>query len=154
MPARLSSATVVDRFIPPPAHAGYGGLKRALDVTIAVTVPVVLPPVWLAIACAFKLTSPRPVVFIRAVVGRGGNALVYHKFRTLRHNNDDSTHRAFLEYYVRGRRQFVVETDRSLRWPAALAVVRMASGHRCNSLRRRLLLGLPAVGYEKQWRRA
>jgi lipopolysaccharide/colanic/teichoic acid biosynthesis glycosyltransferase len=66
-----------DIFALPPTHPGYDQLKRALDITFALVVFVVLSPLWLAIACVVKLTSPGPVLFSRIVVGRYGNRLVF-----------------------------------------------------------------------------
>jgi lipopolysaccharide/colanic/teichoic acid biosynthesis glycosyltransferase len=100
-----------DPFTVPPAHRDYDRVKRIMDLAIAVLVLVVLSPLWLAIACAIKLTSRGPVLYSRTVVGRGGRPFVYYKFRTMRHGNDDSAHRAFLQAYVKEDRPFAVKTD-------------------------------------------
>jgi lipopolysaccharide/colanic/teichoic acid biosynthesis glycosyltransferase len=72
---------------------------------------VLFSPLWLAIAAAIKLSSPGPVLFSRTVIGRRGYPFVYYKFRTMYHGNDDSTHRAFLERYVKQDKPFAVERD-------------------------------------------
>ncbi len=97
--------------MPPPSHPGYDVLKRVLDVTIAASALVVFSPIWLVLGCAVKLTSPGPVLFTRTVVGRRGRRFTYFKYRTMRHNNDDSAHLAFLQGYVKEDRPFAVEVD-------------------------------------------
>ena len=68
---------------------GYGlstssrALKRALDLSCAVAVLIVLAPLMLWIAAAIKLTSPGPVFFRQRRVGRNGRAFHVLKFRTM-----------------------------------------------------------------------
>jgi lipopolysaccharide/colanic/teichoic acid biosynthesis glycosyltransferase len=111
LPTRPFLTGASDPFAVPPAHPGYDQLKRTMDLAIAVLVLVALAPLWLVVACAIKLTSRGPVLYSRTVVGRGGRPFVYYKFRTMRHGNDDSAHRAFLQSYVTENRPFAVETD-------------------------------------------
>jgi lipopolysaccharide/colanic/teichoic acid biosynthesis glycosyltransferase len=100
-----------DPFRPPPAHPFYDESKRLIDCIVAGTVLFGLSPLWLGIAAAVKLTSPGPVFFMRTVVGRRGQTFTYFKFRTMQHRNDDSTHRSFLEQYVRDNKPFAMERD-------------------------------------------
>ena len=72
---------------------------------------LMLSPLWLAIAVAIKLTSSGPVFFTRTVVGRNGKRFTYYKFRTMRHGNDDSVHRAFLQHYVTENKPYRVQRD-------------------------------------------
>jgi lipopolysaccharide/colanic/teichoic acid biosynthesis glycosyltransferase len=72
---------------------------------------LMLSPLWLAIAVAIKLTSSGPVFFTRTVVGRNGKRFTYYKFRTMRHGNDDSVHRAFLQRYVTENKPYRVQRD-------------------------------------------
>jgi lipopolysaccharide/colanic/teichoic acid biosynthesis glycosyltransferase len=109
--SRVPSRESAGPFVVPPAHCGYDRLKRALDVTIAVLALFCLSPLWLAIAVAIKLTSQGPVLFSRTVIGRAGTPFVYYKFRTMRHDNNDDTHRAFIEAYVKEDRPFMLTTD-------------------------------------------
>lgn len=104
-------AATRDPFGAPPAHPLYDQGKRVLDCLVAAGVLLGLSPIWLAIAAAIKLTSPGPVFFTRTVIGRRGQPFTYYKFRTMRHNNDDSAHRAFLERYVKENKPFAVERD-------------------------------------------
>jgi lipopolysaccharide/colanic/teichoic acid biosynthesis glycosyltransferase len=94
-----------------PSRLLYDRASRCLNCAIAGGVLLLLSPLWLAIAVAIKLTSPGPVFFTRTVVGRNSRGFVYYKFRTMRHRNDDSTHRAFLEQYVTENKPYRVERD-------------------------------------------
>lgn len=87
-------------------------LKRALDILIAVIMLIVLAPLMLAIALLIKLDSPGPVIFSQERVGakvRGkGNkrswevcSFTIYKFRTMYHNANSETHRAFVQALIR-----------------------------------------------------
>src|SRR5204862_5832201 len=48
----------------PPAFAGWQwGVKRSFDVAVSTLVIVIGSPLWAAIACAIKLSSPGPVFY-------------------------------------------------------------------------------------------
>jgi undecaprenyl-phosphate galactose phosphotransferase len=79
---------------------GYDLAKRITETTIALLILVVLSPLWLLVALAIKLTSPGPVLFRGRVVGRNGHEFTYYKFRSMRHNSDNSQHRKFISEYV------------------------------------------------------
>jgi lipopolysaccharide/colanic/teichoic acid biosynthesis glycosyltransferase len=83
------------------APAGYGVAKRALDVTVVLLVLVVGLPIWLLIALLIKLTSPGPVLYRGTVIGRGGAAFRYYKFRTMVTDGDSTAHKQWLEQFVK-----------------------------------------------------
>ena len=58
-------------------------LKRTMDVTIAAAVLVATLPVLALAAVAIKLTSPGPVFFRQARIGRGGRPFTIVKLRTM-----------------------------------------------------------------------
>jgi lipopolysaccharide/colanic/teichoic acid biosynthesis glycosyltransferase len=60
-------------------------VKRAVDVVVAVTALVVLSPLVALIAVAVKLSSPGPVLFRQARLGKGGLPFMLYKFRTMQH---------------------------------------------------------------------
>ena len=107
----LTPVTPPDPFAAPKTHPFYDTTKRAVDGVAAGAILFMLSPLWLGIAAAIRLTSRGPILFTRTVMGRGGQPFVYYKFRTMRHNNDDSTHRKFIEGYVKENRPFAVERD-------------------------------------------
>ena len=58
-------------------------LKRFVDIVLSTVALVVLAPLFLVIAVAIKLTSPGPVFFVQARVGRYGKTFTFYKFRSM-----------------------------------------------------------------------
>lgn len=83
------------------ARPFYDWGKRLGETLIALVVLVGLAPLWAILALLIKITSPGPVLFRGRVVGQGGREFTYYKFRSMRHNNDNSQHKAFIERYVK-----------------------------------------------------
>jgi len=68
----------------PPAFAGWQwGVKRSFDVVVSTFVIVVGSPLWVAIACAIKVTSPGPVFYRDQRIGLGDRPFGMMKFRTM-----------------------------------------------------------------------
>ncbi len=57
--------------------------KRALDLTLAVAMLILLAPVLVAIFVAVRLASPGPALFAQPRVGREGRVFRAYKFRTM-----------------------------------------------------------------------
>ena len=76
--------------------------KQALDYALAGLLLLVCAPLFLVIAVLIKLTSPGPVFYVQQRVGRGGKVFPFYKFRTMKHNSDDSVHREFSRDFIRG----------------------------------------------------
>ncbi len=85
--------------------------KRWMDITLSLLLLVVSFPLLLLIALLIKLDSPGPVFFNQrrvglrklAVSGRKRwelGAFTMYKFRTMRLNLDDSSHRAYMRAFV------------------------------------------------------
>ena len=83
------------------APAGYSAVKRAMDVAVVLVVLVIGLPVWLLIALLIKLTSAGPVFYRGTVIGRGGVAFRYYKFRTMVTGGDNTAHKQWLEQFVK-----------------------------------------------------
>ncbi|HSN76328.1 MAG TPA: sugar transferase [Anaerolineae bacterium] len=83
------------------APAGYAAAKRALDVVVVLLVLVVGLPIWLLIALLIKLSSAGPVFYRGTVIGRGGVAFRYYKFRTMVTGGDNTAHKQWLEQFVK-----------------------------------------------------
>ena len=59
-------------------------VKRGMDLLVASLALVVLSPLIIVIAAAVKLSSPGPVFFRQARLGKGGVSFTLYKFRTMR----------------------------------------------------------------------
>ena len=79
-----------------------GVLKRGFDIVAASLMAVVLLPLYLAIAFLVKSSSPGPVLFIQERLGRHGRPFKFYKFRSMRHDADDSIHRQFAAMFING----------------------------------------------------
>jgi lipopolysaccharide/colanic/teichoic acid biosynthesis glycosyltransferase len=86
---------------PRPRHAVRLGLIheaviRALDVAIALLAIIVLAPLLLFLAVLVRSTSRGPAMFRQGRVGRGKRHFTLLKLRTMRADNDDNLHRAYV----------------------------------------------------------
>ena len=91
----------------PAAEAGVPVLedrpwKRPLDIVGAVLVLLASLPLWPVIALLIKLTSPGPVFYVQAAIGRGGRVFRFYKFRSMRADADNGIHRRYIARFVRG----------------------------------------------------
>jgi lipopolysaccharide/colanic/teichoic acid biosynthesis glycosyltransferase len=72
--------------------SGDGGAalicKRTLDVALALTLLVVLAPLFVLVAVLIRLTSRGPVLYWQTRVGRGGVEFPFPKFRSIVVNAD------------------------------------------------------------------
>ena len=80
----------------------FRAVKRAVDTTISGVGLVVFSPLLLVIALAVALTSRGPVIYKQERIGRDGQIFRMYKFRTMKQNNDDSEHRAFVAQQLAG----------------------------------------------------
>ena len=85
------------------ASRSYLVSKRVLDLMGAGLGLVLLSPVMLLLACLVRATSAGPAIFRQTRIGRFGKPFVCYKFRTMRHNADEMTHRAFVKAYAEGQ---------------------------------------------------
>ncbi|MDX6696195.1 MAG: hypothetical protein QOF02_3798 [Blastocatellia bacterium] len=76
--------------------------KRASDIIIAGVALLILSPLWLIIAALIKLDSRGPVFYKQERVGMDGRIFLFYKFRTMRLNADDTTHREYQRKYIAG----------------------------------------------------
>ncbi len=67
----------------PSDHPSLRGLKRTLDVVVAVLALLLALPLLAACAVAIRLTSKGPIFFFQSRAGRGGQAFSIVKFRTM-----------------------------------------------------------------------
>lgn len=83
----------------------YSIAKRLMDILLCIlALPLVLPVMALC-ALAIRLDTPGPVLFVQERIGKGGRKFRMFKFRTMQYGLDTSTHRAFMQAYIRGAAQ-------------------------------------------------
>jgi lipopolysaccharide/colanic/teichoic acid biosynthesis glycosyltransferase len=86
-------------------------LKRSVDVVGASVAISLFAPLMLITAAAVKMTSPGPVIFKQARLGKGGVPFVFYKFRSMHCNVDDSIHRDFVTSLIGGDHQSINQQD-------------------------------------------
>ena len=85
-----------------PYRRRYQVAKRMMDVAICLLALPVILPLMAICALAILLDSPGPVLFVQERIGKGGRPFRMVKFRTMRHDLDDSHHRTFMKAFVNG----------------------------------------------------
>lgn len=83
--------------------------RRALDLTVAVSLLLLLAPLLVVIAALVRLESPGSPVFRQRRVGRDEVPFTVYKFRTMRAGADAAPHRAYVAQLITG------ETETSAR---------------------------------------
>ena len=74
--------------------------------TLALALIAVLAPLWLVIAALIKATSPGPVLFRMPIIGRGGRAFTYYKFRTMKTGGDNGEHQKWIRSFVQSDKPY------------------------------------------------
>jgi exopolysaccharide biosynthesis polyprenyl glycosylphosphotransferase len=78
-------------------------VKRTSDLIIAALASLLLLPFWLLFALLIKLDSRGPVFYKQERVGMDGRVFLFYKFRTMRPNAGDASHREFQRRYIAGQ---------------------------------------------------
>jgi exopolysaccharide biosynthesis polyprenyl glycosylphosphotransferase len=87
-----------------PALKGMGIVaKRFVDISIAGLVVVIFAPLLAVIALMVRMLSPGPVLFRQIRAGKDGNPFTFYKFRTMRHDTDDTLHREYATNFIGGK---------------------------------------------------
>ena len=86
-----------------PYRKEYQIAKRVVDVALCLLAMPLALPLMVICALAIYVDSPGPVLFVQERIGKGGRRFRMYKFRTMRHNLDDSHHRDFMKAFVNGR---------------------------------------------------
>lgn len=77
-------------------------VKRGLDIVGGATALLVLALPMAVIALLIKLTSKGPILFRQSRVGYRGVPFTFLKFRTMRHSNDGTVHKEFIQRFISG----------------------------------------------------
>jgi len=86
-------------------------VKRASDLSIAFAAMVIFLPLWVLITILVKLDSRGPVFYKQERVGMDGRIFLFYKFRTMRPDADDSSHREFQRDYIAGQSRVEAASD-------------------------------------------
>lgn len=80
-------------------------IKRMVDVLGSILALFMASPLFLVIALAVKCSSKGPILFRQPRVGHYGKVFTLLKFRSMRVNNDDRSHRAYVTQLIAGKAQ-------------------------------------------------
>ena len=89
---------------PDDPHAGLPPWKRILDVAGASAALLVLSPLFALLALAIKLASPGPAFFVQERIGYRGRRFRCIKFRSMRQDADQDSHRSHYSHLMRSHR--------------------------------------------------
>ncbi len=81
----------------------YETAKRILDIILCLFLMLFAAPAALIIGIIIRLDSPGPIFFVQDRIGKGARAFKLVKFRTMQHNIDRDSHRAFMKSFVNGK---------------------------------------------------
>jgi len=96
-----------------PALKGMGIVaKRFVDLSLAGLVVIVFAPLLAVIALMVRLLSPGPVLFRQIRAGKDGNPFTFYKFRTMRHDTDDTLHREYATNFIGGKELRLRDEDK------------------------------------------
>ena len=76
--------------------------KRVLDLALCILFLPLTAPLMGLLALLIHLDSPGPALFVQERIGKGERVFQMYKFRTMTHNLEDASHRAFMKAFVRG----------------------------------------------------
>jgi lipopolysaccharide/colanic/teichoic acid biosynthesis glycosyltransferase len=77
--------------------------KRSIDFAGALVGIIILMPLMLLIALSIKATSRGPVIFTQKRIGHCGESFMFYKFRTMRIDGDDASHRQYVKDLIQGK---------------------------------------------------
>jgi exopolysaccharide biosynthesis polyprenyl glycosylphosphotransferase len=87
-----------------PAIKGAGLVaKRVVDLSLALLAVILFSPLLLLIALLVKMSSPGPVLFKQIRAGTNGRPFTFYKFRSMRHDIDDTLHREYATNFIGGK---------------------------------------------------
>lgn len=81
--------------------------KRALDLMAASIGLVLVAPLAAVIALLIRLSGPGAVLFKQPRIGRDGEEFLFYKFRSMRVDCDDSSHREYIKLFIEGNEEAI-----------------------------------------------
>ena len=86
-------------------------LKRTSDLFIALLASLLVLPFSLLFSLLIKLDSKGPIFYKQERVGMDGRVFLFYKFRTMRVNTDDASHREFQRRFIAGESEVQTGDD-------------------------------------------
>jgi exopolysaccharide biosynthesis polyprenyl glycosylphosphotransferase len=77
-------------------------LKHTLDAVLGLPILLALLPLFAVIGAAIKLSSPGPIFYVSARIGKNGREFPMYKFRSMYVNNDDRVHKDYVTKLIKG----------------------------------------------------
>lgn len=85
-----------------PASVLYSATKRLVDLFAALLLVIILLPALLLIGITVRMSSPGPILFRQARVGKDGRTFTLYKFRSMRADADPHVHEEAVARYFDG----------------------------------------------------
>lgn len=90
-------------------------VKRSMDFFAALIGMALLFPLFILLAVLIKLTSKGPVFFRQKRVGLLGREFTLFKFRSMKVDNDDSAHKAFVKDFINAGQSAVADNTQAFK---------------------------------------
>ena len=105
----LRSSGQASRLTKSTAKDFYFGVKRILDLILAMAALLILAPVIVLVAVLIKLDSSGPIIYSQKRLGAYRKAkhwqlkpFTFYKFRTMKANSDSAVHNRYMKAYITG----------------------------------------------------
>lgn len=125
---------VVERRRSTAPKQGQEAAKRVLDVSLSLTLIVILSPLLLLLWCLVRSTSAGPALFRQQRVGRDRRPFTMLKLRTMYVDNDDRVHRDYVTNMLSADRAAVAGPDGLFKLAGDPRVTRLGAWLRRSSL--------------------
>lgn len=79
--------------------------KRILDLIAASIGLVIAAPLAAVVALLIRISSPGPILFKQVRIGKSGEKFTFYKFRSMRVDCDDTSHRKYMKLFIEGNEE-------------------------------------------------
>jgi exopolysaccharide biosynthesis polyprenyl glycosylphosphotransferase len=80
----------------------FNRVKQGIDILIALTLMLLLSPLFLCIALTIKLDSAGPIFYRFKAIGKKGEEYLMYKFRSMRVDADSAIHKDYVSQLIKG----------------------------------------------------
>lgn len=99
-PGRLDAALYPEKDEPTAWLRSTG--KRTIDIIGSTLALLLLSPLFVAVACAVRMSSPGPILFRQQRIGQFGRPFTFLKFRTMKVQNSSRIHELYVKKLISG----------------------------------------------------